>query len=51
MVASTAVEKTVPDIEAAIRVGAQLVTRAELLADLFNAAPVSVGGETNWRET
>ncbi len=43
VVASTAVEKTVPDIEAAIRVGARLVTRADLLAELFNAAPVSVG--------
>jgi len=43
VVASTAVEKTVPDIEAALRIGAQLITRAELLADLFNAAPISVG--------
>src|SRR5262245_25286409 len=43
VVASTAVEKTVPDIEAAQRIGAKLVTRAQLLADLFNAAPVSIG--------
>ena len=43
VVASAAVEATVPDIVAAKRVGATVVTRAELLAQLFNAAPVSVG--------
>ena len=43
VVASAAVEATVPDIAAARRVGAKLVTRAELLAQLFNAAPLSVG--------
>ena len=43
VVASAAVEATVPDIVAAKRVGAKVVTRAELLAQLFNAAPVSVG--------
>jgi UDP-N-acetylmuramate--alanine ligase len=43
VVASAAVEPTVPDIVAARRVGAKVVTRAELLAQLFNAAPVSIG--------
>jgi UDP-N-acetylmuramate--alanine ligase len=43
VVASTAVEATVPDIVAARAVGAKLVTRAELLAQLFNEAPVSIG--------
>ncbi|MGZ8407757.1 MAG: UDP-N-acetylmuramate--L-alanine ligase [Caulobacteraceae bacterium] len=43
VVASGAVEDTVPDIAAARRVGAEVITRPELLASLFNAAPVSVG--------
>src|SRR3954468_7815730 len=43
LVASAAVEDTVPDIAAARRVGAERVTRAELLARLFNAAPLSIG--------
>ena len=46
IVASTAVEDTVPDIVAANRVGAQRLRRADLLAELFNAAPmgIAVGG-------
>ena len=43
VVASTAVENTVPDVAAARRIGAQLMSRAELLAQLFNAAPNSIG--------
>src|SRR5262245_43455194 len=43
VVASAAVETTVPDIVAARRVGARVMTRAELLAQLFNAAPLSIG--------
>ncbi len=43
LVASAAVEDTVPDIEAAIRLGAKRVGRAELLADLFNAAKTPIG--------
>ena len=43
VVTSAAVEETVPDVQAARRVGATLVTRAELLAELFNAAPQSIG--------
>ena len=43
MVASAAVEDTVPDVQAAQRVGASRITRAELLSDLFNTAPKSIG--------
>ncbi|MFZ5670409.1 MAG: UDP-N-acetylmuramate--L-alanine ligase [Pseudomonadota bacterium] len=43
VVATAAVEDTVPDAVAARRLGARFLTRAELLAGLFNAAPVSVG--------
>ncbi len=43
VVATGAVEDTVPDIGAARKVGARIVTRPELLSDIFNAAPNSVG--------
>lgn len=43
VVASAAVEPSVPDIVAAEGVGAERMSRAELLATLFNAAPLSVG--------
>ncbi len=43
IVVSAAVEESVPDVVAARRVGAPIVTRAELLASLFNAAPQSIG--------
>jgi UDP-N-acetylmuramate--alanine ligase len=43
LVASTAVEESVPDVQAARRVGAKTMIRAQLLAQLFNAAPVRVG--------
>ncbi len=43
LVVSAAVEETVPDVQAARRVGASVTTRARLLADLFNAAAVRVG--------
>ncbi len=43
VVATGAIEDTVPDIGAAKRVGARIVTRPELLSQLFNAAPVSIG--------
>ncbi len=42
-VASAAVEETVPDVVAANALGAKRMTRAALLAELFNAAPVRVG--------
>jgi UDP-N-acetylmuramate--alanine ligase len=46
IVASTAVESSVPDIMAAERIGARRMVRAELLAEQFNAAPlrIAVGG-------
>ncbi|HEX8380134.1 MAG TPA: Mur ligase family protein, partial [Allosphingosinicella sp.] len=46
LVASAAVEDSVPDVQAARRLGLERVTRAELLARLFNAADtgIAVGG-------
>ncbi len=43
LVTSAAVEETVPDVQAARRVGAAVMTRAELLAQLFNHAALGVG--------
>ena len=43
VVATGAVEDTVPDISAARRADATIVTRPQLLSELFNAAPTSVG--------
>ncbi len=43
VVTSTAVEETVPDVQAARRIGATLTTRAKLLAELFNRAGMGVG--------
>src|ERR1051325_10149247 len=43
VVISAAVEDTVPDVQAARHLGATIVTRAELLGQLFNAAPMSIG--------
>lgn len=43
VVASAAIEPTVPDMVAADRVGAERMSRAELLSRLFNAAPLSIG--------
>ncbi|HEU0134605.1 MAG TPA: Mur ligase family protein [Allosphingosinicella sp.] len=46
LVASAAVEDSVPDVQAARRLGLERITRAELLARLFNAAEtgIAVGG-------
>ena len=46
LVTSAAIEDTVPDVQAAKRLGAQVMSRAELLAEVFNAAPrsIAVGG-------
>jgi UDP-N-acetylmuramate--alanine ligase len=46
LIASAAIEDSVPDIAKANALGCQRMTRAELLANLFNAAPrsVAVGG-------
>jgi len=43
LVTSAAVEETVPDVQAARRIGAAVTTRARLLAKLFNSAAISVG--------
>jgi UDP-N-acetylmuramate--alanine ligase len=43
LVTSTAVEETIPDVQAARRVGAVVTTRARVLAELFNRAALSVG--------
>lgn len=43
VVASAAVEDSVPDVAAAKRIGARLMLRPQLLAELFNAAPKSIG--------
>jgi UDP-N-acetylmuramate--alanine ligase len=43
VVASAAVEATVPDIQAARAIGAPIVARAALLAELFNAAGERIG--------
>jgi UDP-N-acetylmuramate--alanine ligase len=45
-VTSAAVEETVPDVQAARRLGLPVMRRAELLAHLFNGAPrsIAVGG-------
>lgn len=46
LVTSAAVEETVPDVRSARRLGAPVMRRAELLAQLFNAATdsIAVGG-------
>jgi UDP-N-acetylmuramate--alanine ligase len=43
LVTSAAVEENIPDVQAARRIGATVTTRAKLLAELFNAATLSVG--------
>src|SRR5436305_6264651 len=43
LVTSTAVEETVPDVQAARRIGAAVTTRARLLAQLFNSVGLGVG--------
>jgi UDP-N-acetylmuramate--alanine ligase len=43
LVVSTAVEESIPDVQAARRLGVPIVTRAALLAQLFNASQLGVG--------
>jgi UDP-N-acetylmuramate--alanine ligase len=43
LVTSAAVEESIPDVQAARRIGAVVTTRAKLLAQLFNQAALSVG--------
>jgi UDP-N-acetylmuramate--alanine ligase len=52
VVISAAVEDTVPDLVAARRTGAPVITRAELLAQMFNAARLAIGiGGTSGKST
>src|SRR5688500_10507435 len=52
LVSSAAVEEYVPDVQAAIRLGAERITRPRLLAELFNAAPLAIGvGGTSGKST
>jgi UDP-N-acetylmuramate--alanine ligase len=52
LVISAAVEQSVPDVQAARRLGLAVMTRAELLAELFNAAPFSIAiGGTSGKST
>ena len=46
LVVSAAIEETVPDVQAARRLGAKIMTRAQLLAEQFNASAcgIAVGG-------
>src|SRR5262249_21611636 len=43
LITSTAVEDTVPDVQVARRIGAAIITRANLLAQLFNRATMGIG--------
>jgi len=43
VVTSAAIEDTVADVQAARRIGARIMTRAALLAEMFNAAPLGIG--------
>lgn len=43
LVASSAVEDSVPDVAAATRIGARRMSRPEALAELFNAVPQRIG--------
>lgn len=43
LVTSAAVEETIPDVQAARRAGAATMTRAQLLAQLFNRSGLGVG--------
>lgn len=52
VIASAAVETHIPDIVRATELGCARMTRAELLAELFNAAPVSIAvGGTSGKST
>ena len=52
VVASAAIEASVPDIVRATELGCTRMTRAELLAELFNAAPVGIAvGGTSGKST
>jgi UDP-N-acetylmuramate--alanine ligase len=42
LVTSAAIEESVPDVQAARRLGAEQLTRPQLLAELFNDAPIGI---------
>jgi UDP-N-acetylmuramate--alanine ligase len=52
LVTSAAIEETVPDVQAARRLGAEQITRPQLLARLFNEARISIAvGGTSGKST
>jgi UDP-N-acetylmuramate--alanine ligase len=52
LVTSAAIEENVPDVQAARAVGAERITRPELLASLFNSAALSIAcGGTSGKST
>ncbi len=52
LIASAAIEETVPDVARAIALGCKRMTRAELLAEYFNAVPSSIAvGGTSGKST
>jgi UDP-N-acetylmuramate--alanine ligase len=52
LVTSAAVEESIPDVQAALRISAERITRPQLLARLFNAAPIGVAvGGTSGKST
>ncbi|NCN84868.1 MAG: UDP-N-acetylmuramate--alanine ligase [Sphingomonadales bacterium] len=52
LIASAAIEDTVPDVARAIALGCSRMTRAELLAEHFNAVPTSIAvGGTSGKST
>ncbi|WP_373490349.1 Mur ligase family protein [Parasphingorhabdus sp.] len=52
LIASAAIEETVPDVARAVALGCQRLTRAELLAEHFNAVPSSIAvGGTSGKST
>jgi len=52
LVTSAAVEDSIPDVQAARRLGAERINRPELLARMFNAAPIGIAvGGTSGKST
>src|SRR5690606_13931491 len=52
LIASAAIEGTVPEVAKAKELGCKRMTRAELLSELFNAAPVGIAvGGTSGKST
>ena len=52
LVTSAAIEDSVPDVQSAIRLGAERITRPQLLAELFNASRTGIAcGGTSGKST